>query len=305
MNNRTILTNSALYRFKIGAFDAIAVSDGQVAFPAYPTYAPNAAKESVERSLKENFMPTDLYTLNFNALFVDTGRHKVLLDTGAGKELGTQLGRLASNLNVAGVEPEQIDTVILSHGHPDHIGGLITDEALLRFPNAQHFIAEAEWQFWTAEHISFGGMRIDDNFKQVFINAARTQLKPLAKRVTLFRPDCELVPGIHAVSAPGHTPGHCAILVSSGNAQLLHAADTFHNQAFDLDHPDWATAFDLEPDRAQETRLRLLDRSVADRTLLMAYHMPFPGIGHVRFKQGRYEWMPTPWLFEQQAAIAA
>ena len=238
MNNSQTFTNTAIYRFKIGAFDAIAVSDGQVAFPAHPTYAPNAAKESVEQSLRENFMPTDLYTLNFNALFVDTGRNKVLLDTGAGKELGLQLGRLANHLKAAGVQPEQVDTVILSHGHPDHIGGLVAGDELLRFPNAQHFMAEAEWNFWTAEQISFGGMRIDNNFKQVFISAARTHLKPLAKRVTLFSPDRELVPGIHAVSAPGHTPGHCAILISSGKAQLLHAADTFHNQAFDLDNPD-------------------------------------------------------------------
>ena len=140
-------------------------------------------------------------------------------------------------------------------------------------------------------------MPIDNNFKQVFVAAARTHLHPLAKSVNLFAPDRELVAGIHAVAAPGHTPGHCAILASSGNAQLLHTADTFHNQAFDLDHPDWATAFELEPAQAFETRLRLLDQAAADRTLLMAYHMPFPGIGHVRVKNGRYDWVAAPWLF--------
>ena len=289
--------NTAIYRFKIGEFDAISVSDGQVAFPAYPTYAPNATEEAVEQSLRENFMPVELYTLNCNALFIDTGRNKVLLDTGAGQELGAQLGRLATNLKTAGVEPEQIDTVVISHSHPDHIGGLITGDGLLRFPNAQHFIAEAEWNFWTAEQIDFGSMPLDNNFKQVFVSAVRTHLYPLAKSVTLFGTDHELVPGIHAVAAPGHTPGHCTILVSSGNAQLLHTGDTFHNQAFDLDHPDWATAFDRDPGQAYKTRLRLLDQVSADRTLLMAYHMSFPGIGHIRVKNGRYDWVATPWLF--------
>jgi len=299
MLGTALCTNAAIYSFKIGEFNAVSISDGQVAFPPYPTYAPNATKEAVEQSLRENFMPVDLYTLNLNALFVDTGRDKVLIDTGAGKELGTQLGHLVNNLKAAGIQPEQIDTVVISHGHPDHIGGLVSEDRLLRFPNAQHFIAEAEWNFWTDEQINFGGMRIDDNFKKVFINAARTHLLPLTKQVTLFTPGCEIVPGIHTVTAPGHTPGHCAILVSSGNAQLLHAADTFHSQAFDLDNPDWATAFDLEPDRAYKTRLRILDQAVVDRTLLMAYHMPFPGIGHVRMKNGRYGWVPTPWLLNQ------
>lgn len=291
-----VRANTAIYRFKIGEFDAVSVSDGQVAFPAYPTYAPNATKEAVEQSLRENFMPVDLYTLNINALFVHTSRNKVLFDTGAGQELGARLGRLATNLKIAGVEAEQIDTVVISHGHPDHIGGLVTGDGLLQFPNAQHFIAEAEWNFWTAEQLNFGGMQIDNDFKQVFVSAARTHLRPLTKSVTLFGPGRELVPGIHAIAAPGHTPGHCAILVSSGNAQLLNAADTFHNQAFDLDHPDWATAFDLDPAQAHATRLRLLDQASADRTLLMAYHMPFPGLGHVRIKNGRYDWVATPWL---------
>jgi glyoxylase-like metal-dependent hydrolase (beta-lactamase superfamily II) len=113
----------------------------------------------------------------------------------------------------------------------------------------------------------------------------------------LFTPGRELIPGIHAVAASVHTPGHCAILVSSGNAQLLHVADTFHSQAFDLDHPDWATAFDLDPDQAYQTRLRLLDQAVVDRTLLMAYHMPFPAIGYVRANHGLYDCIPAPWLF--------
>lgn len=299
MLGTTVCTNAAIYRFKIGEFDAVSVSDGQVAFPAYPTYAPNATKEAVEQSLRENFMPVELYILNCNALFVDTGRNKVLIDTGAGKELGAQLGRLATNLKTVGVQPEQIDTVVISHGHPDHIGGLVAGDGLLQFRNAQHFIAEAEWNFWTSEQIDFGGMRIDDNFKKVFVSAAQTHLRLLTKRVTLFSPDRELVSGIYAVAAPGHTPGHCAILVSSGNAQLLHAADTFHNQAFDLDNPDWATAFDLDPAQAHKTRLRLLDQAAADRTLLMAYHMPFPGLGHVRIKNGRYDWVAAPWLFNQ------
>lgn len=286
------------YHFKIGHFEALSISGGAMSVSAYPTYAPNAERAEVERVLYERFLPPNQYTLQLNALVVATGSNKVLVDTGAGTEFGPSLGRLATNLQSVGIQPEDIDTVILTHAHPDHIGGIVAPDGALTFPNAQYSISEAEWTFWTAPDLNVRLARLEEAFKPLFLSAAHRHLSSIADRVTLYRRDQEIVPGIHALAAPGHTPGHSALLIASGDAQLLHTADVFHHAAFDLEHPHWQTAFDYDPAQAYATRRQLLDRAAADRTHLMAYHIPFPGVGHIRARGGHYEWEPTPWQFD-------
>ncbi len=285
--------SAAYHRFTIGVFDAVAVSDGTMSVPAYPTYAPNADPREVERTLRAHGLPADHYDLQGTALVVDTGAHRVLIDAGAGAELGPGLGRLAANLRAAGVDTGDIDTVILTHAHPDHIGGIAAEDGTLTFPNARYHIASVEWAFWTAPNVDLTPVRLDDALKARFVAAARRHLGAIAGRVALFAPDGEIVPGVRAVAAPGHTSGHSAVLIASGDARLLHVADVFHSAAFDLDHPDWQTAFDYDAGQAFTTRRRLLDEASADRMPLMAYHMPFPGLGRVRARADRYDWEPA------------
>jgi glyoxylase-like metal-dependent hydrolase (beta-lactamase superfamily II) len=289
--------NTGVYRFKVGSFKVATVSDGLLKLPPLPTYAPTADPKEVERAMVERFWSPNELALYFNAIYVDTGTHKVLIDTGAGVELGAGLAKLTQNLRSIGIQPQDIDTVIITHAHPDHIGGIVATDGRLTFPNARYYILEAEWKFWTAQTIDLSPLKIPDQFKQGITAAARKHLGAISNRVNRFQLDQEIIPGITAIAASGHTPGQSAFRVASRNAQLIVAADVFFNQAFDLKHPKWQTGFDLNPQQAAMTRRRLLDQIVDRRTMVIAYHMPFPALGYIRSQDNHYEWEPILWQF--------
>ncbi|MBE9103240.1 MBL fold metallo-hydrolase [Vacuolonema iberomarrocanum] len=298
--------NAGVYQFEVGTFNVATLSDGLLDVPPLPTYAPLANPQDVERAMVERFWSPDNLSVYFNALYVDTGTHHVLIDTGAGTELGPGLAKLPSNLAAIQVQPQDIDTVIITHAHPDHIGGIVAPDGQLTFPNAQYYIAEAEWQFWTAPTVDLSPLLIPEAFKQGILAAAQKHLGAIANQVTQFQPDQEIVPGIVAIAAPGHTPGQSALRIESDGDQVIVAADVFFNEAFDLEHPDWQTGFDLDPQQAAETRRRLLNQIANERTRVIAYHMPFPALGYIRPQtvaagtthDTHYEWEPVLWQFE-------
>lgn len=290
--------NAGSYCFTIGRFRAAILSDGLLNFPPFPTYAANADPQEVERAMVERFWSPGSLAVYFNVIYIDTGAHKVLIDTGAGKELGAGLAKLTQNLHSIGVQPQEIDTVIVSHAHPDHIGGIVASNDQLTFANAQYYISDAEWQFWMAPSVDLSSLKVSDAFKQAIAAAARKHLGAIIDRVNLFQPNQEIIPGITAISAAGHTPGQSAFQITSGSDLLIVAADVFFNQAFDLEHPEWQTAFDLNPRQAVVTRRQLLDQIVTQRTMVMAYHMPFPALGHIRARDDHYEWEPVLWRFD-------
>jgi glyoxylase-like metal-dependent hydrolase (beta-lactamase superfamily II) len=292
----TIARNTGIYRFKLGNFNLISISDGILSVPA-AIFAGNATPEELNRVLQQGFQGEKL-TVDCNVLLVDTGQNKVLIDTGSGLLNGATAGKLIENLQQVQIQPSDITAVILTHAHGDHVGGLNVKSGLT-FPKARYFIGKQEWNFWTAPSVDFPNFGGPAEMKQQAIKIAQTQLGLIRDRVTQFDVNQEFLPGFTAIPAYGHTPGHVAIRIASGNAVMVHTADTVHTNTINLWNPSWKPIFDADQDLAATTRQAVLEKIAIDRTLMFAYHFPYPGIGHLRSRdRGGFDWQPVNWQFE-------
>jgi glyoxylase-like metal-dependent hydrolase (beta-lactamase superfamily II) len=218
---------------------------------------------------------------------VKAGKHNVLIDTGA-DGLAPTTGDLLKNLEAEGITPEEITTVVLTHGHPDHIGGVLDTSGKPAFPNARYVMSRTEWDFWNSNP-DLRNMGLDDQMKELLVACARKNLPSLKESIEMLDGEKEVVPGVHAIPAPGHTPGHIALVISSAKAQLLHMADAVLHPMH-LEYPAWRNVFDLNEDSAVATRQRLLDRAAADKMNILAYHFPFPGLGRVTNSGNAWRW---------------
>ena len=289
------------YRFKIGAHEALAFNDGGFAAPFDQSpYAAGVADGSAQiaETLKKAYLPPDKVQVPFNVLLVRIGTEWVLIDTGAGSAFGAAAGKLRAQLAAAGLGPGQISAVLISHANGDHIGGLLDDDTKQPvFKNATHYIGRREFEFWMGADPDLGRLPLGAEVARQMIAGARSVLGALKDKFQLVAPGEKLIDGLEIVDAPGHTPGHLAFLVSSGDEQLLHFVDAAHHHALTFAHPEWAFAYDAQPSAAAATRKALLDRAAADRLRVFGAHMPFPALGHVKpIAGGRYEYVIEPWL---------
>jgi glyoxylase-like metal-dependent hydrolase (beta-lactamase superfamily II) len=288
--------NSGIYRFKLGAFNLISISDGTLSVPA-AVFAANATPAQLQEVLKQSFQ-ADMLTADCNVLLVDTGSQKVLIDTGSGSLNGATAGKLLENLQAVQIQPGDINAVVLTHAHGDHIGGLKGTNGLT-FPNARYFIGKPEWDFWMGRSVDLPKFKGPADMKQKMIELAKTQLNLISSRVTPVAPNQEFLPGLSAIPAYGHTPGHIAVRIASGDAVMVHTADTVHINSINLWNPSWTPIFDADQAMAAQTRQAVLAKIASDRTLMFAYHFPYPGIGHLRSRaQGGFDWQPVHWTFE-------
>jgi glyoxylase-like metal-dependent hydrolase (beta-lactamase superfamily II) len=281
------------YRFELGSFECIIVSDGSFAYhnPAQVFFA-SAPEEELNQVLREHNLEPEHWTeyvSPYSGLVVDTGRNRVLVDTGAGTMAPTT-GKLIPSLQAEGITPEQIDTVILTHGHPDHIGGAIDDTGKPAFANARYVMCKEEWEFWTSEP-DLSHLQAADYIIELLLTFARSCLPPLRHQIDLVEAEAEVVPGVHLVAAPGHTPGHVAVAMSSGDEELLYISDAALH-FLQLEQPDWYSVVDLAPGQTLASRRRLLGRAAAGRALVHASHFPFPSLGHVVQKGEGWQWEP-------------
>ena len=295
------LNGNGFYRFKIGDFQATVISDGYGPIPVGPIFAMNVSEAELAPVLKANFMPPVIQVTN-NILVVDTGRERILVDTGFGEKIGPPFGSfpgLEANLRRAGILSESIDLVVISHGHLDHIGGLVTKSGALAFPKAQFVFVDTEWNYWTGNRYEsdVNSSPMPDPFKQATIGAARENLPPVADRSRFVKQGGEIASGVHYVVAPGHSPSHASILFTSDKEQFMHMGDIAHNPVTSLQHPDWTPVFDYDPVQAIKSRKAILDRVATDGVMAMGYHFPFPAIGHVVRHGAAYHWEAAQWAW--------
>jgi glyoxylase-like metal-dependent hydrolase (beta-lactamase superfamily II) len=293
------LNGNGFYRFKIRDFQATVISDGYGPIPVGPIFAANVSEAELAPVLKANFMEPVIQATN-NPLVVDTGRERILVDTGFGEKIGPPFGSfpgLEENLRRAGITLESIDLVVISHCHLDHIGGLVTKSGAPAFPKAQYVFVDTEWNYWTGSRYEsdVNSSPMPDPFKQATIGAARENLPPVAERSRFVKQGGEITGGVHYVAAPGHSPSHAAILFTSGQEQFMHMGDIAHNPVTSLQHPEWTPVFDYDPAQAIKSRKAILDRVATDGIMVMGYHFPFPAIGHVVRHGAAYHWEAAQW----------
>lgn len=278
-----------IYRFKLGNFEVTQILDGVRVGPGpHPTFGQDQPPEAVHDLLKTNGLPTASFDHHFVPTLVNTGKELVLFDTGNGKGRMATAGHLSSLVETAGYTPEQVDVVVITHGHPDHIGGLMHDGKPV-YPNARIIFGEVEFDFWKKGQVREARKQNLELFQKIAI--------PFGEKATFLKPEGEVVSGIRAVNAYGHSPGMLAFHVESNNQRLLIWGDVANHYVVSIQQPEWATGFDDIKDLAITTRKRILDMVAMDKIAVAGFHMPFPSVGFVEKLSTGYRWVPASYQF--------
>ncbi len=273
------------HRFTHGAFDITVVSDGFLTLPA-EVLLPDADPEQRKDFLSRLGGDASGARVQANVPLIRHGSDLILIDNGAGDNFQPSCGRLAENLKTIGVDPASITKVIFTHAHPDHSGATTTADGKLLYPNAQYYVSEAEWSFWT-----------DPKFEEKqpaalhgFAKGAQRDLFAVKDRLTMVKPGSEILPGILAVETRGHTPGHISLHLA-GDGGLLIGGDACTSDITFFEHPEWHFGFDTEPEIALKNRAMLLDRAASEKIKLLGYHWTYPGVGFVERKNAGYRFV--------------
>ncbi len=278
------------YRFKLGTIEITVISDGMLAFPAETLWGERA--DDARGLLTSAFQPSSPVGLQLNTILVNTGGKLVLIDAGGGIDGKFQktAGALPANLAAAGYAPGDIDLILLTHGHSDHLWGISDREnASLLFPSAEFVASETEVKFWNSPELT---AKVSPALKP---QVTRANLKLASPRLRLIKAGAEVAPGVTTIDTAGHTPGHMSVHLSSGSEELLLTADVVVNSTVSFQQPEWPFGFDQDVPVAAKARIAFLDRAATDKTLVGGYHFPFPGFGHVVREGSGYRWLPADW----------
>ena len=264
------------YRFMLGSAEVTVASDGPLPLGDPSGTFVGVPKEEVKKMLTDNFLNDSNVILEQNVPIVNMGDRIVLFDTGMGtsKLFGPTTGRLQKSMAEAGIKPGDVDAVVCSHAHIDHIGGIVDENDKPLFPNAQVYISEEDFKFWTDEG------KLGSPLKD-FIVHARKNLLPVRDRLVFYKDGQEFLPGITAMHAPGHTFGHHIFMITSAGKSFAFLGDLTHHQVLLLEKPRMEFSYDSDPKMAANSRVKMLDMLAANKIAVMSYHFAWPGFGHV------------------------
>lgn len=278
------------YRYKVGSVEVTAIYDGIWRKPHDPAFIANASVDDTKAALAKAGLPTEFMPIPLTVVVLKINDRLIMMDAGSG--VGQWQGNathLPANMAAAGIDYRAIDTIMISHFHPDHVWGLMEKETSAPvFPNAELIVHSTEYNWWTdparLDKLPAGrkpaGKRIADNF-------------PKWKNWKLVEDGAEVAPGIQIIAAPGHTPGHSVYLVDGGSEQFMVSADTMYVPALLAPHPDWQGSYDQDGPAAIATRHQLIDRVIADNIRICGSHFPFPGTGTFVKDGNAYGFTPT------------
>ncbi len=276
---------------QVGNFEVTALLDGALLLS--PDWVGGYDEEKAAKAFANHHLPAQPsgHAIPVSGYLVNTGEKLIAIDCGTTDDFTPTTGNYHKSLAQAGVTPDQIDHVIATHLHVDHIGGLTDANGAAIFNNADVITNQTEWDFWHDDTLL---AQADDTFKS-FINIARTRTAPYSDRITIAKTGDEVVSGIELVSLPGHTPGHMGVHLRSEGEELLIWGDIIHAPKLQFENPEWTLAFDVDPSVAKATRARLLDKVATDKVKVAGMHMDFPGFGHVVRKGDHYQFDTAAW----------
>ena len=279
-----------IHRLRHGSFDISVVSDGFIMLPV-SIVLPDATAEERPDIMRRLGGTPERAPFHTNIPVIRTGGDVIVVDDGSGNHFQESAGKLRANLLAAGIDPGQVTKVVLTHAHPDHAGGTLGVDGKLTFPNAQYFVSEAEWQFWT-----------DPNFEKVipqalhgFAKGAQRDLFAVQDRLTLLKPGDEVVSGMQVLDTRGHTPGHISLQLAgsdgAGHDGLVITGDAVTSNVVFFEHPEWHFGFDTDAELALKNRKALIDRAASERLALLGYHWAYPGIGRAERNGSAYRFV--------------
>ncbi|ODA67432.1 N-acyl homoserine lactonase [Methyloligella halotolerans] len=286
------------YRFRLGDFEITTIMDARATIDGpWPIVGQDQPQEKVEALMRENLLPETRFRPGFTPTIVNTGKELILFDTGNGDNGFVPRpdgGWLSAQLGPAGFKPEDFDIVVLTHCHPDHVGGLM-EKGKWTFPNARYVIGAKEHDFWRGDAALSADKESNDYKSAVLF---RSHVAPLDPKLTRIEPGDSVVPGIEAVAAFGHTPGHLAFHLESNGKQLLLWADCAHHEVASLARPDWDALFDMDKAQGAETRRRIYAMAARERLPVAGYHTSFPSVGFVEEHGSGYRWVPVTYQLD-------